>query len=115
MEVREESWEALRGQLFEEVVMYSTMPIDSVSCHKILCSHCTFTIIYYRFVICVEMKILESDVTSVVHLNICATSVMCLFTSTNHYMIGRFGVMEYSKQFLPQLCVGHQMLTQKLY
>ena len=31
MELREESWETFRGQLFEEVVMYSTMPIDSVS------------------------------------------------------------------------------------
>lgn len=41
MELREESWEALRGQLFEEVVMYSTMPMDSVSlAYKfILCSH----------------------------------------------------------------------------
>ena len=45
------------------------MPTDSVSWQKkiILCSHRTFTIM---FVIYVEMKILESDVTSVVHLNI---------------------------------------------
>ena len=31
MEVREESWESLRCQLFEEVIMYSSMPVDSVS------------------------------------------------------------------------------------
>ena len=31
MELCEESWETFGGLLFEEVVMYSTMPIDSVS------------------------------------------------------------------------------------
>lgn len=30
MEVREENWEAFRSRLFEEVVLYSTMPPDSV-------------------------------------------------------------------------------------
>ena len=31
MEVHEESWESLRCHLFEEVIMYSSMPVDSVS------------------------------------------------------------------------------------
>ena len=31
MELREESWETFWSQLFEEVIMYSTMPTDSVS------------------------------------------------------------------------------------
>ena len=30
MELREENWQAFRCRLFEEVVMYSTLPIDAV-------------------------------------------------------------------------------------
>ena len=31
MDTREENWEGFRCKLFEEVVMYSTIPADSVS------------------------------------------------------------------------------------
>lgn len=31
MDTRDENWEAFRSKLFEEVVMYSSMPADSVS------------------------------------------------------------------------------------
>ncbi len=31
MDTREENWESVRYKLFEEVVMYSTIPADSVS------------------------------------------------------------------------------------
>ena len=31
MDTREENWETFRTKLFEEVVMYSSMPADSVS------------------------------------------------------------------------------------
>ena len=38
MDAREENWEGFRSKLFEEVVMYSTIPADSVS--EIYCSFC---------------------------------------------------------------------------
>ena len=31
MDTRDENWELFRSKLFEEVVMYSSMPADSVS------------------------------------------------------------------------------------
>lgn len=36
MDTRDENWEIFRSKLFEEVVMYSSMPADSVSYDQIL-------------------------------------------------------------------------------
>ena len=115
MELREESWEAFRGKLFEEVILYSTMPADSVSEIPRLSDHCTlgyvpytnFIVCVYRPVLCVEMKTPESDVTSVVHLSICVKYVTRLYISTSHYMIERYGLVVFSKLYLQQLDLQH--------
>ena len=35
MDTRDENWETFRSKLFEEVVMYSSMPADSVSHNRV--------------------------------------------------------------------------------
>lgn len=74
MDTREENWEAFRSKLFEEVVMYSSMPADSVSYddHKDLFP----CILYYRLVLCVVTKVLKFDVISAALHSTCAISVM---------------------------------------
>ncbi len=76
MDTREENWEAFRSKLFEEVVMYSSMPADSDSVsyddHKDLFS----CILYYRLVLCVVTKVLKFDVIGAALHSTCAISVM---------------------------------------
>lgn len=35
MDTRDENWETFRSKLFEEVIMYSSMPADSVSDNRV--------------------------------------------------------------------------------
>ena len=59
------------------------------------------------------MKILESDITSVVHLNMC--HICDVFVHKHQPLHDREIWCDGIFKAVPQLCVGHQMLTQKPY